>query len=1029
MLDQNSLEKWNQYAIDRLRRYEEEQLDQTINIRDVLRQGTSGQYTWELLQNAEDAHASNVSIDLRKEYLLFQHNGQLKFTLKDAIAISKVGFSGKIDQPSIGQFGVGFKSVFKYAERVEIYAGNLRFALENYTKIINPIPPIPEVGENKEITCFKVIFRKDLQDSAVKDSLEILNNFNHEALLFLQHLKQITISSDGLKGQIQKKDIGNSQVQITTVKNEVTDTSYWYQRTQSVTTELKDGNSDTKSTRETYLGYAIKLAEAGDKYKFCQADKGKIFTYFPLNEQISNLKFHIHAPFVINLNRSMLDTNEKNMNENNKLIKSISILLSSDILQLHAAKAIDESLLTVLPVSSDDLPTYLGPINQDILQIFKSNNMVQVADGIYANPGEVFQAVPEIIEFIGNHGLVLFNEVTNSKLQRVEPGKSVQGKYLLPQSSEARIRSFLRHIGVAVIDNTKISNFFDELSFIFSGANRNINLAQIQNSLNLWLESKSDLATGNIYAMLGKLEIPRIRLMNLPIFRTSAGEKNNYRKIDNVYLASRSDQNEIDVIKTSIYFKENVELDNLQELQNFFINLGITEKDEWTVLEHSVAEVRHPENTEKEKLRMNYFLNFYNIDRSRFLNIVHGKVALIGEKFNSEKKFWEHPSKIYRSTLDFNVNKLNSLAKESEQELVLWSGYSLTPEFEDMVQDLGINSNLRIKVYPSTVSFLQTIIDSKDLSLIKILWRFIQTLDYSAFFERSGKVAIETDLLKQLKEIPWIPMSDGSFVTPYECDPANLADEFQDFSGIFFSVSGFGQKTLEAALRSDTANSLAKEAGFDSAEQHLLMVELSKQYPVEELKRMLRTKQMNEYSQIPNLEREVDSSKQSERKNLQIEHVAEVVNTRSTYEPAQEERKEHLKKIYGNLSGEISCQMCHLKQMPFKTPISSDGIHWDYFEAVALFTKHNKESNVNALALCPNCSAKIKNFRKNYSKGLSDKEVKNEIIRLKNELVHINLNNPEIYFEFEILNTSYEMKFNKKHLLSLYGLLEVAQEQ
>jgi hypothetical protein len=120
--------------------------------------------------------------------------------------------------------------------------------------------------------------------------------------------------------------------------------------------------------------------------------------------------------------------------------------------------------------------------------------------------------------------------------------------------------------------------------------------------------------------------------------------------------------------------------------------------------------------------------------------------------------------------------------------------------------------------------------------------------------------------------------------------------------------------------------------------------------------------------------------------------------------------------------------MCHQKQMPFKTPRGVDGIEWDYFEGVMLFTKYEKESSVNSLALCPNCSAKVKNFR-NHSRGLSDNEIKKEIMRLKNDLDYMNLNNSEIYFEFEILGASYAMKFNKKHLLALYGLLEVSQEK
>ena len=127
-----------------------------------------------------------------------------------------------------------------------------------------------------------------------------------------------------MQSKIQKEEIGKSRLRVSTTKNKERETTYWYQRTQPVVTEIKDGNAETKSFRDTYLGYAIKMAESNGQYKFEQVDKAKIFTYFPLSDQTSNLKFHIHAPFVIDLNRSMLDTNPKNMVENNRLIGIVS---------------------------------------------------------------------------------------------------------------------------------------------------------------------------------------------------------------------------------------------------------------------------------------------------------------------------------------------------------------------------------------------------------------------------------------------------------------------------------------------------------------------------------------------------------------------------------------------------------------------------------------------------------------------------------------------------------------------------------
>ena len=1028
MLDQESLEQWNLYAIDRLRRYEENEKDPLIEIKDILRQSTSGQYIWELLQNAEDAHAEHVSIRLTKEYLFFEHDGSLKFSLKDAKAISKVGFSGKTNQPSIGQFGVGFKSVFKYAQSVEIYAGNLRFALENYTKIVNNIPTINQETNNEQLTSFKIIFKKELQTSAVQDSLEVLNSFNHESLLFLKHLKQITINAEQLQGQIQKEDIGESRLRITTTKNKTTETTYWYQRTQSVVTEIKDGNAETKSLRETYLGYAIKMVESQGQYKFEQTDKAKIFTYFPLPDQVSNLKFHIHAPFVIDLNRSMLDTNPKNMTENNRLIQLVSTLLASDILEMHAAQEIDNSLLKVLPTQSDNLPSFLSKMSKDIHEIFQNNKMVKITDGTYVNPDEVFQADPEIIKLIGNEGIELYNKVTNNNLLRIDPGRSVKGKYFLPKSAEARISSFLRHVGVALIDDGKVLDFFKELNFALGRQGR-LDKSQLKNTLFDWLESKSDIDIRQVYSILGKLEISKVNLLNLPIFRTSLMNGNDYLQVNEVYIATSLDQNEVDVIKSSVYFKDYVEKEKLQELKIFFENIGIEEKDEWIVLELSIKKEVHPDSLENEKLRIAYFLRFYNKDKDRFINIARNRVLLVGEKFGSEEQYWATPSQIFRSTSEFNVDKINSLAEELERELVLWRGYELTSEFENMVRDLGVNTNLRTSEGLGTITFLRTILNSKDLSLLIILWKFLKNLDYSYLRTRLGNKEFDTDLFSQLKETPWIPMLDGSFVTPYNCDPEKLPEAFKNPSGIFFStLSGFGGKIRDTAISNERTVALAKEAGFDSAEQMAMALDLVKHYTPEELAKMLKTDQMREYSKIPNREDEVSAAKREERNNPEIEYSNEIITTRATYEEGQQKRKDQLKEMYGSTSGDISCQMCHQKQMPFKVPRGLDGIEWDYFEGVMLFTKYKRESSVNALALCPNCSAKVKNFR-NHSKGLSDSEIKREIVRLKNELDHINLNNSEIFFEFEILGASYALKFNKKHLLALYGLLEVSKEE
>lgn len=83
-------------------------------------------FIYELLQNADDAHATIARFILEPTRLIFAHNGTRKFSVSDPAnedsdsetgklgdinAITSIANSNKTEA-SIGKFGVGFKSVF-----------------------------------------------------------------------------------------------------------------------------------------------------------------------------------------------------------------------------------------------------------------------------------------------------------------------------------------------------------------------------------------------------------------------------------------------------------------------------------------------------------------------------------------------------------------------------------------------------------------------------------------------------------------------------------------------------------------------------------------------------------------------------------------------------------------------------------------------------------------------------------------------------------------------------------------------------
>jgi hypothetical protein len=104
-------------------------------------------FLYELLQNADDAHATKSSFELKDKGLYFRHNGRKQFWISDPTtekedqkinqlgdinAITAVAQSNKKDHSTIGKYGVGFKAVFQYTKTPHIFDPNFRFKIDHY---------------------------------------------------------------------------------------------------------------------------------------------------------------------------------------------------------------------------------------------------------------------------------------------------------------------------------------------------------------------------------------------------------------------------------------------------------------------------------------------------------------------------------------------------------------------------------------------------------------------------------------------------------------------------------------------------------------------------------------------------------------------------------------------------------------------------------------------------------------------------------------------------------------------------------
>ncbi len=86
----------------------------------------------EFIQNADDAGASRILIEILADRILILNNGT-EFAAKDVASLCKVGLSSKRSGDYIGYLGVGFKSVFLISDKVAVTSGEYRLQLRQIT--------------------------------------------------------------------------------------------------------------------------------------------------------------------------------------------------------------------------------------------------------------------------------------------------------------------------------------------------------------------------------------------------------------------------------------------------------------------------------------------------------------------------------------------------------------------------------------------------------------------------------------------------------------------------------------------------------------------------------------------------------------------------------------------------------------------------------------------------------------------------------------------------------------------------------
>ncbi len=145
----------------------------------------------ELLQNADDAGATEASVDITDGCFVFAHNGE-DFTEEHFASLCRFGYSNKRALHTIGFRGIGFKSTFSLGDTVELDTPSLSIAFDRrrFTE--------PRWIERRQSASERTLIRVPIRDEHRQREIE--KNLKEwlaspVSLLFFKHIRRMRIGS------------------------------------------------------------------------------------------------------------------------------------------------------------------------------------------------------------------------------------------------------------------------------------------------------------------------------------------------------------------------------------------------------------------------------------------------------------------------------------------------------------------------------------------------------------------------------------------------------------------------------------------------------------------------------------------------------------------------------------------------------------------------------------------------------------------------------------------------------------------
>jgi hypothetical protein len=929
-------------------------------------------FVYELLQNAEDAGATEVSFTLTPDKLVCEHDGRA-FTLEDVKSITGLHDSTKTQaQDKIGKFGVGFKSVFVYTASPYLRSGQFAFRI---IQLILPEPIAYDASIGKR-TRFEFPFDnpKKPKADAYSEISAGLNALDEKTLLFLSSLQSVKWRIDAdTTGAVRCVQHSDFHYEVVKEVSEKTTSSSHVLKFDEPVQGLEKQRVAVAFPLDFVPGVRKFEAEKplAEQVKIVPAEPGGVAVFFPAVKEASGLRFHLHGPFVPELSRASIKDTKTNL----PLFEQIAALSAKALHHIKELGFLTPDFLAVLPNPQDQIPLRYQGIRDAIAREMKNQPLTPTHARGHAPANRLVQARASLKSLLSEDDLEFLVEYED------EPPLWAVGA----SQRNSRIDNFLSGLGIR---DWALEEFIEALSdkvsddVIFHDAPDEEFLS--------WLRGKTPAWMQELYALFHAEEKDKShRFTSLLIVRLADG---SLSKAARAYFASETTGSDLPVVDKAVYTTGTSK--NQQDgAKSFLSSVGVREIGEAEEIE-LILKNRYTKGTEELEDSV------YAEDLRRFAALVEkqpDKAKLFGEYylFQADNDYWYQPKDIYldKPYVDTGLSSYFGALSLGERPEALHGRYAdIGIEAERLAKfakTVGCKTALRISEdtcnnnpewnYLMMVSGtraatyinrdyyiprLAELLQSPSLPLARLVWRTLVSLPaypsyLQATYQRNranGSRTAASRLVHELRAASWVPQGEDIFVRPADASRELLPTGFPFDSGFaWLKAIQFGETAARKSAQALQKDAAAQSLGFAdaaAAERARRFNEL----PESEQEKILAELEDRNKSAVPdrplaNPERRAKNVREQALKAPDKETEVRERSVSIGREEVKEQAETFLREHYRNTDGDMTCQICK-GALPFKM---DDGR--EYFEVVEFLPELRKRHPQNYLALCPNHSA------------------------------------------------------------------------